>query len=136
VFKASVFALYNSAWVSKGRGVPEIDILEAQVDVKQSPFEGQVSQSFQCAPFNLNWQFDNASTSFADSTKTKWNGYRGSQTQQAVSALTYIPSTVYSDQDYGVYGFEYWSDPANRDEGYITWVASGTQSWTMKARAG
>ncbi|KAJ7366627.1 glycoside hydrolase family 16 protein [Mycena albidolilacea] len=121
--------------VSKGRGVPEIDILEAQIDVKQSPFEGQVSQSFQVAPFNLDWNFDNASTTFVDDTKTKWNGYRGSQTQQAVSALTYIPSSVYSDQDYGIYGLEYWSDPDNRDDGYITWFASDTESWSLKAGA-
>ncbi|KAJ6509025.1 glycoside hydrolase family 16 protein [Mycena sanguinolenta] len=121
--------------VSVGRGVPEIDILEAQIDVSQSPFEGQVSQSFQCAPFSIDWNFDNTSTSFASETQTKWNGYRGSQTQQAVSALTYIPDTVYSGQDFGVYGFEYWADPDNRQDGYITWLASGTESWTMKAGA-
>ncbi|KAF7346106.1 Beta-glucan synthesis-associated [Mycena sanguinolenta] len=121
--------------VSVGRGVPEIDILEAQIDVSQSPYEGQVSQSFQCAPFNINWDFDNTSTTFASETLTKFNGYRGSQTQQAVSALTYIPDTVYSGEDYGVYGFEYWADPDNRQDGYITWVASGTESWTMKAGA-
>ncbi|KAJ7264010.1 beta-glucan synthesis-associated [Mycena haematopus] len=121
--------------VSVGRGVPEIDILEAQIDVSQSPFEGQVSQSFQCAPFNIDWQFQENSTSFASQTLTKWNGYRGSQTQQAISALTYIPSTVYSQQDFGVYGFEYWADPNNRGDGYITWAASGTESWTMKASA-
>jgi hypothetical protein len=119
--------------VSVGRGVPEIDIIEAQVDV--SLFEGQVSQSFQVAPFNNEWRIDNTSTSFVDDTKTKFNGYRGSEEQQAVSALTYIPSTVYSGQDYGVYGFEYWADPDNRDDGYITWVSSGTESWTMKAAA-
>jgi beta-glucanase (GH16 family) len=121
--------------VSAGRGVPEIDILEAQIDTSQSPFEGQVSQSFQCAPFNIDWNFDNTSTSFESETLTKWNGYRGSQTQQAVSALTYIPSSVYSGQDFGVYGYEYWADPSNRDDGYITWLASGTESWTMKAGA-
>ncbi|KAJ7432331.1 glycoside hydrolase family 16 protein [Mycena latifolia] len=110
-------------------------IIEAQVDV--SLFEGQVSQSFQVAPFNLDWQFVNASpaTGFADASKTKFNSYKGSNEQQAVSALTYIPSTGYSGADYVVYGFEYWSDPDNRDDGYITWVSEGTESWTMTAAA-
>ncbi|KAJ7645569.1 glycoside hydrolase family 16 protein [Mycena polygramma] len=117
--------------VSKGRGVPEIDIIEAQVDT--SLFEGQVSQSFQVAPFNYEWNFVNTTpaTQFADDTKTKFNGYKGSNEQQAISALTYIPDTVYGGQDYGVYGFEYWADPDNRDDGYITWVSSGTESWTL-----
>ncbi|KAJ6584746.1 glycoside hydrolase family 16 protein [Mycena capillaripes] len=119
--------------VSVGRGVPEIDVIEAQVDVNL--MEGQMSQSFQVAPFNYEWQFVNTSTTFVDDTKTKFNGYRGSQQQQAISALTYIPDTVYSDQDYGVYGFEYWSDPDNRDDGYITWVSSGVESWSMTAAA-
>ncbi|KAJ7212286.1 glycoside hydrolase family 16 protein [Mycena pura] len=121
--------------VWKGRGVPEIDILEAQVDV--SLFEGQVSQSFQIAPFNYDWQFVNTTpaTTIVDAVKTKLNTYKGGKTQQAVSALTYIPSTVYSDEDYAVYGYEWWSNPSDRDEGYITWVSNGTQSWTITAAA-
>ncbi|KAJ6557272.1 glycoside hydrolase family 16 protein [Mycena vulgaris] len=121
--------------VSVGRGVPEIDIIEAQVDV--SLFEGQVSQSYQVAPFNLDWQFVNTTpaTSFVDASKTSFNSYKGSNQQQAVSALTYIPATAYSGDGYAVYGFEYWSDPNNRDDGYITWVSDGVQSWTMEAAA-
>ncbi|KAJ7134394.1 glycoside hydrolase family 16 protein [Mycena epipterygia] len=121
--------------VSVGRGVPEIDIIEAQIDV--SLFEGQVSQSYQVAPFNFDWQFVNTTPaiSIADSTKTKFNTYKGSNQQQAVSALTYIPSTVYSGEEYGVYGFEYWSDPNNRDDGYITWISNGTESWSVTAAA-
>ncbi|KAJ7695966.1 glycoside hydrolase family 16 protein [Mycena rosella] len=121
--------------VSTGRGVPEIDIIEAQVDV--SLFQGQVSQSYQVAPFNLDWQFVNASpaAAFADASKTEFNSYKGSNQQQAVSALTYIPDTAYGEQEYVVYGFEYWSDPDNRDDGYITWVSDGAESWTMTAAA-
>jgi len=98
-----------------------------------SKFEGQVSQSFQVAPFNYNWQFVNTTpaVTVVNETGTLWNNYKGSNTQQAVSALTYIPSTVYSDQDYGTYGIEYWSDPKSRDDGYITWISSGTESWQL-----
>ncbi|KAJ7505511.1 glycoside hydrolase family 16 protein [Mycena galericulata] len=121
--------------VSVGRGVPEIDILEAQVDVSQPGFRGQVSQSFQIAPFNYEWEYTNTTpaTTIVDPSLTFFNSYTGSNEQQAASALTYIPETVYSDQDYGVYGFEYWSDPDNRDDGYITWVSSGTKSWGVTA---
>ncbi|KAJ7075867.1 glycoside hydrolase family 16 protein [Mycena belliarum] len=121
--------------VSKGRGTPEIDIIEAQIDT--SVFKGQVSQSFQVAPFNLDWQFVNSSPAavFTDPAQTAFNTYKGSNQQQAVSALTFIPDTAYGAQDYTVYGFEYWSDPKNRDDGYITWVSDGKESWTMRAAA-
>ncbi|KAJ7712456.1 glycoside hydrolase family 16 protein [Mycena metata] len=123
--------------VTVGRGAPEIDIIEAQVDVSKSPFEGQVSQSFQVAPFNYNWQFVNTTpaVTVVNETNTLWNNYKGSNTQQAVSGLTYIPSTVYSDQDYGIYGIEYWSDSKNRDDGYITWISSGSESWQLTPTA-
>ncbi|KAJ6619541.1 glycoside hydrolase family 16 protein [Mycena sp. CBHHK59/15] len=119
--------------VSVGRGVPEIDIIEAQVDV--SVFRGQVSQSYQIAPFNFDWQFVNTTpaTTIVDSTLTSFNTYKGSNEQQAVSALTYINSSVYSGEAYGVYGFEYWSDPDNRNDGYITWVSNGAESWGITA---
>jgi hypothetical protein len=109
------------------------DIIEAQVDV--SLFEGQVSQSFQVAPFNFDWQFDNASTTFVNNSLTHFNGYKGSQEQQAISALTYIPDTGYGGEQYLTYGFEYWADPSNRDDGYITWVSNGKESWSMTAGA-
>ncbi|KAJ7066571.1 glycoside hydrolase family 16 protein [Mycena amicta] len=120
---------------STGRGVPEIDIIEAQVDT--SLFEGQVSQSYQIAPFNLEYEFVNTTpaATIYDSSKTHFNTYKGSNEQQAVSALTYIPDTVYSNEDYGVYGYEWYSNPSKRDEGYITWISSGTESWTVTADA-
>lgn len=32
-------------------------------------------------------------------------------------------------------GFEYFSNPNDRNAGYITWVADGKKSWTMHASA-
>lgn len=49
--------------------------------------------------------------------------YRHSQ--QAVSALTNLNSTVFAEDGavFTKFGVEYWSNPDNRDEGFIEWVA-------------
>ncbi|KIK69666.1 glycoside hydrolase family 16 protein [Collybiopsis luxurians FD-317 M1] len=120
--------------VGTGRGVPEIDIIEAQIDVSND-FKGQVSQSYQIAPFNYHYQIDNSSTTLYDTTLTEFNSYQGGTYQQAASALTYIPDTGYSNQSFIKYGFEWWSNPSNRDEGYITWFSNGKESWTLPAAA-
>ncbi|KAH8825050.1 glycoside hydrolase family 16 protein [Flagelloscypha sp. PMI_526] len=86
--------------LSACRGVPEIDILEAQIDT--TVMHGQASQSFQIAPYNMNYQFVNhtPSSTIYDTTKTQFNTYLGSVYQQA-------------------------------DEGYITWFYNGDKTWTM-----
>ncbi|KAH9851610.1 glycoside hydrolase family 16 protein [Lenzites betulinus] len=119
--------------VTTGRGTPEIDVFEAQIDV--SRFQGEVSQSFQTAPFNYQYEFVNTSdvTQIFDSTKTKFNSYKGAQYQQAVSAVTDIDNTNYNDQGYTTYGYEWWSDPSDRDAGFVTWYSEGTPAWTMTA---
>ena len=45
--------------------------------------------------------------------------------QQAISALTDLNSTVFADggAQFTKFGFEYWSNPSNRNEGFIDWVA-------------
>ncbi|CAL1712544.1 unnamed protein product [Somion occarium] len=119
--------------VSDGRGVPEIDILEMQIDV--SRFQGEVSQSFQLAPYNYQYSFDNSSdaSTIYDPTITKFNSYKGGQFQQAVSAVTDINNADYNGQGYAPYGFEWWSDKNNRDDGYVTWFSQGKRTWTMTA---
>ncbi|KAF9021072.1 glycoside hydrolase family 16 protein [Hymenopellis radicata] len=114
---------------STGRGVPEIDILEHQIDV--SRWQGEVSQSYQVAPFNYQYQFDNTSSTIYDDTLTAYNTYKGGQYQQAVSAVTLIPTNLYNDQGYGAYGFEWYSNPDSRDEGFIEWVSDGVASWKI-----
>lgn len=121
--------------VSNGRGVPEIDIIEAQIDV--SVFRGQVSQSFQCAPYNYKYQFDNSSSAATifDSSKTTFNTYQGGVFQQAVSAVTYTDDDNYNDKGYASYAYEWWYDQKNRNDGYVAWYSTGVQSWTMNAAA-
>ena len=117
--------------VNKGRGVPEIDIFETQIDT--SRFQAEVSQSFQTAPYNYQYEFDNSTdaTTIYDTSITKLNSYKGGQFQQAVSAVTDINNADYNDQGYATYGYEWWSDPKNRDNGYITWMSQGNKAWTI-----
>ncbi|RPD62832.1 glycoside hydrolase family 16 protein [Lentinus tigrinus ALCF2SS1-6] len=121
--------------VSKGRGVPEIDIFETQIDV--SRFVPEVSQSYQTAPYNYQYEFVNTSDAapIYDSSITKFNTYKGGVYQQAISAVSDIDSTAYAGQKYATYGFEWWSDPSKRNDGFITWVANGQKTWTMNADA-
>ncbi|KAH8096775.1 beta-glucan synthesis-associated [Cristinia sonorae] len=126
--------------VRKGRGAPEIDIFEAEKN-KASGAVGQVvSQSAQFAPFSHDYVF-NTDTEDAwkiyDPTITRNNGYRGSPVQQAVSALTVVPDDMFqgSGQVKKVLGFEYFANPKNPDEGFITWVSNGQPSVRMGAAA-
>lgn len=120
--------------VKNGRGVPEIDILEAQVDV--SDFQGQVSQSYQIAPYNYQYEFDNSTdaTTLYDTDITHINSYKGGVFQQAVSAVTNVDNNNYNDAGYGVYGYEWWSDSSNRDDGYITWFSDGKPTWKVTSK--
>jgi len=113
-----------------GRGAPEIDIFETQVDV--SRFVGQVSQSYQCAPYNYKYEFDAtepASKIYNPST-TRFNTYKGGIYQQAMSALTDIDPSVYNDTGYAAYGYEWWYDSKHREDSFITWYSNGAPAWT------
>lgn len=118
--------------VGTGRAAPEIDILEAQIDT--SRFIGQVSQSLQVAPFNTGYQFNNNPTdSPLQGATTQFNSYKGGKYQQAISGLTDLNSTNYNGVGYGTYAYEWWSNPSNRDEGYIQWYSEGQETWKATA---
>lgn len=118
--------------VSTGRGAPEIDILEAQIDTTR--FVGQVSQSLQVAPFNTGYQFNNnPSDSPRQGSTTVFNSYQGGKYQQAISALTDLNSTNYNGVGYSTYGYEWWSNPSNRNQGYIQWYSGGQMTWKATA---
>ncbi|KAF8191607.1 beta-glucan synthesis-associated protein-domain-containing protein [Mycena galopus ATCC 62051] len=122
---------------STGRGVPEIDILEAQVEIDGTApyFRGQASQSYQIAPYNMNFDYDNSSsaTPIANATNTKFNSYKGNQYQQTISAVTYIDDKYYSGNAFLTYGVEFFSNPSSRSSGYINWLTGGTKRWTLTA---
>ncbi|KAH8107387.1 glycoside hydrolase family 16 protein [Phellopilus nigrolimitatus] len=94
---------------------------------------GEVSQSFQIAPFNANVKFNNATpaTTLYDDTVTHFNPFTGTALQQAVSAVSLVDNSKYNGSGYATYGFEYWSDMANRDDGYVTWYSQGQTSWKI-----
>nr|KIR47083.1 glucosidase [Cryptococcus bacillisporus CA1280] len=123
--------------VSYGRGVPEIDVLEALVD--PTVRRGVVSQSAQMAPFDKGYHYDNSSKGaiIYDTKNTEFNIYQGSIYQEAVSSLTYVDNANYvgTSGGFGVYAFEYFSNPEDRNSGHITWVANGKKSWTMNPAA-
>ncbi|KAI0284022.1 glycoside hydrolase family 16 protein [Russula aff. rugulosa BPL654] len=117
--------------VTVGRGAPEIDVLEAQISIPRGV--GQVSQSLQVAPFNINYQFNDATGTPIQGSTTQFNVYKGAQYQQAVSAVTDINSSNYNGKGFGTYAYEWWTDPNNRDAGYIQWYSEGKEAWRATA---
>ncbi|ESK85953.1 glycoside hydrolase family 16 protein [Moniliophthora roreri MCA 2997] len=119
----------------RGRGAPEIDIIEIQRDNNRLP--GNVaSQSCQIAPFTHDYTYTdtpNAYTIYNAST-TYPNGWPGSPLQQAISGLSKVPDDGFEIPGgrYVTYGFEYWADPNNRDDGFITWQVDGKPTVTMR----
>ncbi|KAF5372313.1 hypothetical protein D9615_009226 [Tricholomella constricta] len=161
--------------VSRGRGAPEIDILEAERD-KDEPNGHVVSQSAQFAPFTHDYLYGNESAdqwAIFSPNVTRANKYRGSAVQQAVSGIVKLPSDMFqgtgqrfaklgasepllpllsplltppgsppSPSFSSAYsppppraGFEYWANPKNVQEGYITWQVDGVQSHRVGAGA-
>nr|XP_019047309.1 glucosidase [Kwoniella bestiolae CBS 10118]OCF26239.1 glucosidase [Kwoniella bestiolae CBS 10118] len=126
--------------VGVGRAAPEIDMIEAQIILSES--RGEVSQSFQVAPFDDHYQFNNASKNFKhyDTSLSYWNTYLGGNFQQAVSTLTRVPTDIYynqpgSSKQFATFGVEWQAFPDKREDGYIAWYSDGQPSWTMYADA-
>ncbi|KAJ7741112.1 beta-glucan synthesis-associated [Mycena metata] len=121
--------------VKTGRGAPEIDIFEAELN-KDGNIGQVVSQSAQFAPFTHDYDIlDNDAWVLYNTTITRTNGYKGSAVQQAVSALTEVPGDGFqgSGKVFVKYGFEYWSDPSDPSSGQVTWMVDGTPSAQMGA---
>ncbi|KAK1225405.1 hypothetical protein PQX77_011654 [Marasmius sp. AFHP31] len=119
--------------VNTGRGAPEIDIIEAQIDV--DVWKGEVSQSAQFAPYNYQYRIDRSHAQIFDDSVVHWNTYEGGPLQQAASAVAYVDDGNYGGYGYATYGFEYWSDPKRRDDGYIVWYSHGKETWKLDAAA-
>ncbi|KAG8993545.1 hypothetical protein FRB94_010701 [Tulasnella sp. JGI-2019a] len=118
----------NGSYV--GRGVPEIDVIEAQVNQKTRL--GYVSQSAQWAPFNSKYIWDNSSANldiWQEQEGAIPNTYIGGVEQQATSVLAKTNQNCYELETGcgSIYGFEY--KPGA--DGYITWYSQGSKSWTI-----
>ncbi|KAJ9116310.1 hypothetical protein QFC22_004750 [Naganishia vaughanmartiniae] len=121
--------------ITIGRSAPEIDAVEAQIRVKDAT--GEVSQSFQIAPFNAKYAVPNETHTIFDHDITHLNSYWGSEYQQAVSYLTDVDPQYYVDNSdsKGTFGFELYGNENTRGDNYITWVANGKPSWTLHAES-
>ena len=143
--------------VSVGRGVPEVDLIEAhkylvfalitkrnhmltfmisgfaQIVIDTST--GQVSQTLQIAPYDADWKFDNTSAVLVNTDLSSYNSYTGGVYQQSCSVLTSIPDASYEETgaEYVTFAYEMYGNKDDRDGGYITWVSDGVEAWTLKA---
>jgi len=127
-----------------GRGIPEVDIIEAQIQIENR--HGEVSQTYQIAPYDPEWKFDNTSGNEVNYDKSivHPNTYFGGVYQQSCSRLVTIEDDTYVDQDgvgvvsdtagqFKAFGVEFMSNAQKRDEGYIQWVSEGKKSWKLLA---
>lgn len=113
----------------KGRGAPEIDIIEASVDI--SLHIGEVSQSVQFAPFDDNHTPNYEHMEIYDRGKTRINSYLGNIFQQTFSCITYLNNEWYNGYKFQTYGLEY--KPGKK--GFIQWFIGDRPTWTMKSES-
>lgn len=125
---------------SVGRGAPEIDILEQEHNKTKNSVGGVVSQSIQLAPFTHDYLYANDTEQEAyvvNPLITQANTYRGSVVQQAISQLTHVPDDNFqgSGAVFHKYGFEYYSDPKDASQGYVSWTQDGQMTGRIGASA-
>lgn len=118
---------------SVGRGVPEVDALEAGLRVDTQT--GMASQTMQLAPFDANYLWNNSTAIYHDPSITEWNSYTGGVYQECASGLATIPDSNYAQTSnvFTTYGFEMYANKNDRANSYITWLSDGKQSWTLPA---
>ncbi|KAK0547698.1 hypothetical protein OC846_003954 [Tilletia horrida] len=132
-----------------GRGVPEIDVFEAQV-AGTGVGEMAVSQSVQVAPFNYLYAVSNSTgPAFTVQNGQSWkNVYDGEVTQQSISYVTPTlqgavqhpapnaasrapAGAIQARTGYAVYGYELQPGP----NGYLQWTSAGQPSWRLNSAA-
>ncbi|GAA5820003.1 hypothetical protein JCM11251_005442 [Rhodosporidiobolus azoricus] len=112
-----------------GRGAPEIDITEQQVDWRGT---GSTSQSMQFAPMGAGYGWNRSSewTIFNDNI-TVQNLFTGAVNQESASVITLTDTTSYEGQGYSTFAFEY--EPGA--DGRVTWFVNNTPSWQITGAA-
>ena len=117
-----------------GRGAPEIDIIEGEVDTTLQV--GLASQSMQIAPFDIWYMPDYDFIEIYNFSTTNMNTYAGGPFQQAISAVSTLNTTWYEfGQEAGYfqkYALEYLNDD---DDGYIRWFVGDSPTFTTFATA-
>ena len=117
-----------------GRGAPEIDILEAEVDTNIR--DGVASQSAQIAPMDIWYMPDYNWIEVHNKSITSMNTYAGGPYQQAISATTTLNTKWYEkgtgERYFQKYAYEYLNDDK---DGYIRWFVGDDPTFTMHAYA-
>lgn len=118
-----------------GRGAPEIDVIEGEVDTTLKV--GVASQSLQVAPYDIWYIPDYDFVEIHNKSTTTMNTYTGGPFQQAVSAVTTLNTSWYEFGDtdghyFQKYGYEYLND---NDDGYIRWFVGDEPTMTLHATA-
>ncbi|ETS60663.1 hypothetical protein PaG_04559 [Moesziomyces aphidis] len=121
------------------RSAPELDILEAKINVAGG--HGETSQSLQMAPFDVDYYYGN-STAAGDiriwDANTELNSYKGGAIQEAVSALSQVPDVAYENTvggRYVTFGVEYSPDWNENGDASVTWYMDGRPMWTLNGQA-
>lgn len=117
-----------------GRGAPEIDIIEAEVDPDLKV--GVASQSYQIAPMDVWYYPDMNFVEIENAQLTAMNTYTGGPFQQAVSGTTTLNGDWYErgsgKRQFQRYGFEYLND---NDSGHLTWYVGESPTLTLYSKA-
>ncbi|ODQ78589.1 glycoside hydrolase family 16 protein [Babjeviella inositovora NRRL Y-12698] len=117
-----------------GRGAPEIDIIEGEVDTTLGV--GVASQSMQIAPMDIWYIPDYNFVEVRNASVTCMNSYCGGPFQQAVSAVSTLNTSWYemgdTEHNFQNYAYEYLND---NNDGYVTWYVGDDETFTVKAYA-
>jgi len=115
-----------------GRGAPEIDIIE--VGASSGP-EGHpiATQSYQVAPFDINYYPNYNYTACPDTRLSGYNTYTGGAFQQAISATTVLNKDWFDNKQYQRYSFEY--APGEGKNAFISWKVGNQTMFMMDGRA-
>lgn len=115
----------------KGRGAPEIDVLEGSANGASKM--GIVTQSLQVAPFDIWWRPNYDFMAIADDNITSMNTYCGGPSQQAISGVTTVNKDWYDGLEYQKYAFEY--TPGQGGDGNIGWFVGNEPTISMTGDA-
>jgi beta-glucanase (GH16 family) len=116
----------------KGRGAPEIDVIEVSADYSGLGL-GVATQSYQIAPFDV-WWYPNADfMEIPDYSLSFLNTWTGGPFQQAVSTTTMLNNDWYDGVAYQRYAFEY--VPGVTEDSFIAWTVAGQEMMKFDARA-
>ncbi|KAF1838886.1 SKN1-domain-containing protein [Decorospora gaudefroyi] len=113
-----------------GRGAPEIDIIEVGANNMGLPI---ATQSYQVAPFDVNWYPNYNYTAFPDRRLSGYNTYTGGPFQQAISATTILNRDWYDNKQYQRYSFEY--VPGEGKDAFISWKVGDQTMFMLDGRA-